>query len=126
MGLSRDRKLDVAGVVFAIAIVLGFGLALFGAFEIADGGGEPTPELNFTVERINDSHVRLVHAGGDTVRGEELILNIDGRERVPSQPFPTAVSEGEGTIVEVGEGHTLRVYWTGDRGTRERLDSLET
>lgn len=126
MPLSPDRKLDVIGVVLVLAIVLGVGLAVFDAIEISEGGGEPTPELNFTVERINDSHLRLEHAGGDTVRGRELVLTIDGRERVPQDRFPPSVSEGDGAIVQIDEGHTLRVYWTGDRATRERLDSLQT
>lgn len=125
MPLSRDRKLDVLGVLLAIGIVLGVGLAVFGALEISDGGGEPTPEVNFSVDRVNDTHVRLVHAGGDTVRAEELVLTIDGRE-VPPQEFPASVSEGDETVVQVDAGQTLRVYWTGGRATRERLDSLQT
>ena len=126
MPLSPDKKLDVLGAVLVVAVILGVGLAVFGAIEISEGGGEPTPEVNFSVERINDTHLRLVHDGGDTVRGDELVLTIDGRDRVPVRPFPPSVSEGEGTIVRVSEGHTLRVYWTGDRATQERLDSLDT
>ncbi|AGN01951.1 hypothetical protein L593_10030 [Salinarchaeum sp. Harcht-Bsk1] len=126
MSLSPDRKLDALGAVLVVLVIFGVGLAVFGAIEVSEDDGEATPETNFSVERINDSHVRLVHAGGDVVRGDELVLTIDGRDRVPVQPFPPSVSEGDGTIVRVSEGHTLRVYWTGGRGTQERLDSLET
>jgi len=126
MPLSPDRKLDVLGAVLVVVVILGVGLAVFGAIEISEGGGEQTPEANFSVERINDTHVRLEHAGGDVVRGEELILTIDGREYVPDRSFPPSVAEGDGTVVRVNEGQTLRVYWTGDRGPRERLASLNT
>lgn len=124
MPLSRDRKLDVLGAILAIGIVLGAGLAVFGAIEGSQGGGEPAPTVNFSVERINDTHVRLVHAGGDTVRGEELVLTVNNRER-GQESFPTSFAEGEAAIVQVAEDRTIRVHWTGGRGPRERLASVD-
>lgn len=126
MPLSPDRKLDALGVVLVLLVILGVGLAVFGAIEVSESGQEQTPEVSFAAERINDTHVRVVHDGGDTVRGEFLSITIDGRDRVPTERFPTSVSEGDGAIVRIDEGHTLRVYWTGGRAAPDRLDSLET
>lgn len=124
MPLSRDRKLDVLGVILAIGIVVGVGLGVFAALEGSQGGDEPTPEVNFSVERVNDTHVRLVHASGDTVRGEDLVLTVNNRER-GQETFPTSFAEGESTIVRAAEERTITVYWTGGRGPRERLDSVQ-
>lgn len=125
MALSSDRKLDVLGVVLGIVVLLGICLAVYGAIEISQGGGEQTPTANFSVDRINETHVHLQHAGGDTVRGEELALTINGREYVPAGRFPPSVSEGDRALVQVRPGKTLQVWWTGDRATRERLDTLQ-
>jgi hypothetical protein len=122
--LSRDRKLDVLGVILAIGIVLGVGLGVFAALEGAQGGGEPTPELNVSAERVNDTHVRLVHAGGDTVRGEDLVITVNNRER-GQETFPTSYAEGDSTVVRAAAERTITVYWTGGRGPRESLDSVQ-
>lgn len=123
MSLTRDRKLDALGVVLVIGLVIGVSIAVFGAIEASNSGGE-TPTVNFTAERVNDSHVRLEHAGGDVVRGERLVITIDGRERVAT--FPPSVAKGDGTVVRVSEEHTIRVWWTGGRATRDRLDAVQT
>jgi len=123
MSLTRDRKLDVLGAVLAVVLLASVGLAVFGAIE-AGSDGTTTPEASFEVERINDTHVSLVHAGGEALRGDELIATINGRERVVG--FPERVTEGTAVTVQVRSGQTIRIYWTGDRATRERLDAVRT
>lgn len=126
MPLSADRKLDILGVALAILVVLGVALAAYGAVDINNRDGSDVPSVNFTAERINDTHVAIVHDGGEVVRGDELVLTIDGRDRVPAQRFPQRVAEGDAAIMQAGEGHTVRVYWTGGLGTRDLLDSTTT
>lgn len=127
MPLSADRKLDLLGVALVILVVLGVALAVFGALDIAGQDGSETPSVNFTAERINDTHVAIVHDGGETVRGDQLVVTIDGGERVPrGSRFPARVSEGDRAIIQEGEGHTVRVYWTGGQGPRDRLDQVTT
>lgn len=126
MPLSAERKLDLLGVALVLLVVLGTGLAVYGALDIAGQDGSETPSINFTAERVNDTHVAIVHDGGDVVRGEELVLTIDGRDRVPAERFPTSVSDGDAAVLQAREGRTVRVYWTGGSGPRDRLDSVTT
>lgn len=126
MALSADRKLDILGVALVILVVLGVALAVFGALDIAGQDGSETPSVNFTTERVNDSHVVIVHDGGETVRGDQLVLTVNGRERVPEGRFPERVGEGDSATLQLGEGYTVRVYWTGGTGPRDRLDSVTT
>ncbi|WP_248515028.1 type IV pilin [Salinarchaeum laminariae] len=128
MPLSPDRKLDALGVVLVVLILLGVALAVFGAIEVSNGGNSDSPQANFTVDRINETHLRLVHDGGDMIRGEDLSVTIDGRDRVPSvRRFPRRVTEGDAAILRVGTGSTLRVYYHGSGvGAPKRLDSMDT
>ncbi|GAB3685451.1 hypothetical protein GCM10028857_15970 [Salinarchaeum chitinilyticum] len=126
MPVSPDRKLDVLGVVLAVLVVLGAGLAVFGAMEASSGGGGEEIEIDFTVERINETHLRVVHAGGDVVEGADLSITIDGRDRVPVGRFPERVNEGDAAVVQIDAGHTLRVYYHGGLGAPSRLDSADT
>lgn len=123
MAWTRDRKLDIAGVLLAVLLLIAVGVAVFGAIE-ASSDAESRPSAEFEVERINDTHATLVHAGGDTLAGDELVVTINGRERVVE--FPEQVVQGTEVVLQVRADRTLRVYWTGDRGPRERIASART
>lgn len=124
MPLSADRKLDVLGVVLAILVVAGIGLAVFGALDIANEGPGATPSVNFTADRINDTHVEIVHDGGDVIRGDEIVFTLNGGDRLAASPFPPSVREGDSAVLRADPGDTVRVHWTGGRGTRDFLDEV--
>lgn len=125
MPMSADRKLDLLGVVLVLFVVLGVALAVFGALDIAGQDGGETPSVNFTADRINDTHVAIVHDGGDVVRGDELTFTIKGRDIVAASPFPPSVREGDAAVLRANDGDTVRVYWNGGRAARDRIGSVE-
>lgn len=117
-----DALLNIVGAVLVVAVVGGI---VFVGLLVAGGGpdgGRSPPAAEWTLERINDTHVRIVHAGGDPVRVGDLVVTADGRERHPSWSAGT-LTEGEAGVFRATRARALvRLYWTGDRGR----DLLET
>jgi len=78
--------------------------------------GEGAPEADWAVERVNDTHVRVTHAGGEPVRPDELRVTADSVRRATSWTDP--ISEGDSTVVDATDGTLIRVVWNGGRGDR--------
>lgn len=107
---------------------VGIGLVLFIAFQLVvvalvfinpPNAGEPTPESSWRVERINETHVHVTHAGGDPVAPRNLVVTVNGFER--HVDWPTPVTEGTGIVVGAEPGGVIRLYWTGGEGNRDLL-----
>lgn len=122
MALSRDRKLDLLGLALAGVVVLSVGLLVFGAVELPSSGATP-PAANWTVERVNDTHVAIGHTGGEPVPAEELAVTVNGRNR--PTPFAGTVREGDEATLRVSSGRTVGLYWIGGSGTRDLLAQQE-
>jgi hypothetical protein len=114
-----DRLLNLLGVVLAAFIVVGVvGVVLAGL------GGPSTsvddaPNANWTAERVNESHVRLTHRGGDVVPSTDLVVTVDGVRRRVS--WRGLVTEGDAGVVRAGSGTTVELYWTDETGERIEL-----
>lgn len=107
---------------------VGIGLVLFIAFQLVvvalvflnpPNGGAATPDSSWRVERVNETHVRLTHAGGDPIAPTNLTVTVNGYERHVA--WPTPVNEGSGTTVSAEPGGVIRLYWTGGEGNRDLL-----
>jgi len=117
--VDEDTLLTLAGVGVVGLVVVGLSVAGLAAVTADErGGGAPDAEWSF--ERVNDSHVRIAHAGGDPVEPAELIISVDGyRQNVE---WGGAVTEGDAVTVRVSDGQVVRVYWTGtDQRVRTQL-----
>lgn len=110
-----DRLLDLVGVVLVLAVVAALGVVALNLG--SPPAGEGAPAANWTVERVNETHVRVVHAGGDPVRTADLRVTVDGLERDAAWTDP--VTESERAVVAASEGTVVRVVWAGGRGDRE-------
>lgn len=113
-----DTVLRLVGAALVLGIVFAGGVV---ALNFDPPDRDPGPDANWTVERINDSHVRVTHAGGDPVRVENLHVTVDGLERATN--FSDPVAPGDTTVVPASDGSMVRVIWEGGRGDRDIMAS---
>jgi hypothetical protein len=118
-----DRLLNALGVVLAAFIVVGIvGVVLAGmggpSTDVADA-----PDAEWTLDRVNDSHVRITHRGGDAVPAADLVVTVDGVRRRVS--WDGLVAEGDAGTVRAGQGMIVDLYWTNDVGERIELRSWQ-
>ena len=116
---SGDRLLNLFGVVLALFLVVGVvGVVLAGI------GGQTedldsAPEVDWSLERLNDSHVRLTHGGGPAVPASDLVVTVDGVRRRVS--WTGLVTDGDSGTVRADPGMLVQLYWTTERGERIKL-----
>lgn len=120
MSWDRDRKLDAAGIVLGVAVLLSIGLLAFGTAQV-DSGADQQPDVEWSLDRVDDNHVRIAHDGGEPLYAEELSMTVDGRER--PTPFEGTIRSGDSATVPVSEGMRVRLHWTGGTGERELMHS---
>jgi FlaG/FlaF family flagellin (archaellin) len=108
-----DRILNIVGVVLVVALLFAV-VVLALNFDPPDSAD--APETEWAVERVNDSHVRVTHAGGDPVPTENLRVTVDSLERITD--FSDPVTPDENTTVPASEGSLVRIVWNGGRGDR--------
>ncbi|PSP46100.1 hypothetical protein BRC60_11170 [Halobacteriales archaeon QH_1_68_42] len=113
-----DRILNLVGVVLAVALVVAVGVLALNFDPPAD---DPAPSANWTVERVNATHVELTHDGGDPIPTDELRVTVDSVRR--STDWPDPVVSGASTVVGASDGARVRVVWVGGRGNRATLET---
>lgn len=116
---NGDRVLNLVGGLLVVAVISSFALLVFVGMDAP--ASSPNPETDWTLDRVNDTHVRFVHAGGESVDAAELKATVDGRARPVS--WSGQVTEGESGVVRArtGSQRIVRLYWTGGRADRELL-----
>jgi hypothetical protein len=114
-----DRLLNVLGVVLALFIVVGVvGVVLAGVSGPSSTGAD-APDADWRLDRVNESHVRIAHGGGDAVPAADLVVTVDGvRRRVA---WDGLVAEGDTGTVRADRGMIVELYWTNDVGERVKL-----
>jgi len=108
-----DTVLNLVGAVLILAVVTG--LVVVG-LNFSGSTGEGAPDTDWTIERVNDTHVRVTHAGGESVRTDELRVTADSVRRAANWTDP--VSDGESAVISASDGSLVRVVWNGGRGDR--------
>lgn len=121
MADDGDRILTLFGIGLVIAILAALGVLVLGAMSApspdAPAGG---PDADWRLERLNETHVRVEHAGGEPVPAEHLVVTVDGRPRHPG--WSGTLVEGDGGVLLVREGQVVRLFWTGTPGDRDLLE----
>jgi FlaG/FlaF family flagellin (archaellin) len=113
-----DRLLDLIGVVLVVAVAAGVGVV---ALNVGSAEESTRPEADWTVERVNDTHVKVVHAGGDPLPAERLLVTTDGVPR--SADWPDPVTEDDAATVRAREGTVVKLFWDGGRTRQTLVDS---
>jgi FlaG/FlaF family flagellin (archaellin) len=115
-----DRLLNLLGAVLALFIVVGLVGVVLAGMGGPSTSAESAPEADWSLERVNDSHVRLAHAGGDPVPASDLVVTVDGVRRRAS--WDGLVRAGDTGTVHADRGMLVQLYWTTERGERIKLD----
>jgi hypothetical protein len=115
-----DRLLDLFGVVLVLAIVGSLVLLGLGATSVQQETAAG-PDADWTLERVNESHVRVWHDGGEPVPTEYLSVAVDGRHRRVYWTA-TVLTEGEYGVVRAGRSTRVALLWQRTEGDRTVLD----
>lgn len=110
--MDGDTMLNLVGAAIVVAVV--GGLVVVGLNIAGGSGGVDAPDVNWTVERVDDTAVRITHAGGEPVRTDDLTVRVESYRRATDWSDP--VSESESTVVQASEGSTVRIVWSPGRG----------
>jgi FlaG/FlaF family flagellin (archaellin) len=114
-----DQLLNLFGIVLVLALVGSLALVAIAATSVQQQS-TTAPEADWTLTRINESHVRISHAGGDPVRTDRLSVAVDG---TPHQLHwsATMLTEEEYGIVRAGEHTTVTLLWQRSEADRKML-----
>lgn len=119
-GWSGERWLTVVGIVIAAIIVLGLGTLVLAGISPSDGSDAPNVEWDLV--RLEGPYVRVVHAGGEPVNTDNLIVVVDGVKR-PVEWEENVLDDGESGRVQAADGERLQLYWQEDGGGRVLLSN---
>lgn len=112
-----DRILRLVGIGLVAAIVVALGIM---AVAFASGPTESADiEAEWDLERVNDTHARIVHAGGEPVEGENLVVTVDSYER--QVRLRSVVVEGDAIVFEARPDQVIRLYWDAGQGESDLL-----
>jgi hypothetical protein len=108
--VDEDTLLTLAGVALVVFVLGGLVVAGLAATTASDRAAD-IPEAEWTADRINGTHVRIAHAGGEAVAAEKLLVRVEGYRRRAA--WAGVVTEGDSTAIEASSGQVIRLKWTG-------------
>jgi len=120
--LDDLELIDAFGAAILLLLVASVSVIIVSAPEVADTAEAPDSE--WSLERVNSTHVLVQHKGGEPVAKANLTVIVD------EYPRPTVwsgnasdgyVREGSSATFEVGEGQDVAVYWTGIDTVRRKV-----
>lgn len=118
MADDGDRLLNIVGVLLAVGIIAAVGILLLAASSAPAREPSP-PTADWTLDRVNETHVRITHAGGEPVDADQLVVLVNRYER--SATWEGRLTPGEGGVVQAGPSQSVRLYWDGGRADQQQL-----
>ncbi len=120
-----DRMLTFVGVGLVAAIVIALGFIAVGFTVGSSGGQVPDAAENLSLERVNDTHGKIVHDGGEPIETENLVLTVDSYQREQlTRQMPRLIIEGDEIVFEVRDDQPARLVYDLGRGDREIVARL--
>ena len=120
MGDDGDRILNVVGVLLVLTLVSSLYLVIsIGMDPSQSQPDSPTPDTEWRLEHANESSIKLVYTGGDSISGESLSVTVDGRSK--SLSLSGRLSKGDAALVKAKRGQVIRLYWQGQNRNRTLL-----
>lgn len=104
-----DQALNLLGVLVVVFIVIAVGVLLLSA-NTTQEASSAAPDADWTLNRVNESHVRITHTGGESTLTERLTVTVDGRPRRSLWSADRLVP-GESGLVRAGSGATVTLFW---------------
>lgn len=113
-----ERVLNLIGVALVVVIVVSVA-----AIALSSLSGQPdaTPDADWTLTRVNDSFVRITHAGGEPVATTNLTVAVDGRPRHPAWTREV-LTDGEHGVVRADGDATVVLFWEREAAKRRVLE----
>lgn len=115
-----DDMVNAALVLVGVAIVVAIVLIVYAGMTIpALNRSDDVPDAEWRLERVNETHVRISHAGGEPVDTEYLAVSVNGRRR--SVSWSGTLVNGTGGVVQAKPDRVVRLYWTEGHDNRDLL-----
>jgi hypothetical protein len=115
---NKFELIDVAGIFILILLVASVAVIVVATPEVAERD-EP-PDSDWTVQKVNDSHMEVRHLRGEPVAMQNLTVIIGEYPRPVKWSGNVSggyVREGGYASIEVSEGETIAVYWSSSEDT---------
>lgn len=114
MSKDGDRWLDIVGGVLLLVLVGSVGLIVISGMNPPSSEGPTrTPNADWELQPVNDSHVRIAYTGSDPVSTENLTVTVDQHRRAVS--WSGVLTRGESGVVQLRAGGVVRLYWNEGR-----------
>jgi len=116
---EADRTMRLLSLTILAFIVLGVGIAALAASTADQREPEP-PASDWTVDRLNETHVFVEMSGGEPIESESFVVSVDGLQR-QVQLGRGYVIPGSGFALSVERGQVIRLTWDPAPGQRTTL-----
>ena len=116
MADDGDRLLTAIGIALVIGIVVGLGILILAAVNAPSDSAGHAPQATWTLDRVNTTHVRIIHAGGQPVSTANLSVTVNGVHRPVT--WSGTLTEGDSGLVAAKSSAAVQLYWIGGRGDR--------
>lgn len=105
-----DQVLNLAGIGLGLLLAIALVTFFFAATGQQASNASEAPAVDWNLERVNETHVRLSHGGGEPVRTEKLSVTVDGTARHPRWTAPR-LTEGEHGIFRAESPSDVVLLW---------------
>ena len=114
-----DQLLNLIGAILVVFIIFSVVVLVLAAMSAQERSAD-LPEIDWELQQLNESYVRITHAGGNPVQTDKLSVTVDGTPRHPQWTSVT-LTEGEYGVVRVGDGVTVTLLWQHSESERDVL-----
>lgn len=104
-----EQLMNLIGIVLMLLLIMSVAVLILTAMSAQQQSAD-IPDVDWNLTRINESYVRITHAGGEPVQTENLSVTVDGIPRQPQWTAPTLAS-GKYGIVAADEHSRVTLLW---------------
>lgn len=112
-----DQLLNLFGIILVLFLIISVAVLVLAAMSAQQRSAD-TPDADWKLQQMNDSYVRITHAGGEPVQTGNLSVTVDGTPRRP-QWTATTLTDGDYGVVRIGEGSTVTLLWMHSEADRD-------
>jgi len=113
--------IDVFGAVVLLLLLASVAVVVFATPEVSQRP-EP-PEADWSIEKVNDSHIQIRHEGGEPVDPENLTIIVKEYPRPTEWSMNGSdglVREGDYTYIQISDDQDIALYWSASEDTIKR------
>lgn len=112
-----DQLLNLVGIILLLFLILASAILVLIATSPQQQPAAK-PDADWQLQKVNESYVRIRHAGGAPVQTENLTVTVDGTPRRPQWTAPT-LTDGDAGVVRIGDGTRVTLLWSRSEADRE-------